>query len=454
MVSEKQGGPRDLTRGNILRNVISLAWPMVLGNMLQNMFNVVDMIFVGRLGPASIAAVSLCGMLMSITWTMLVGVAVGTTALVARFYGSKDYRMAGFTGMQSLSLGVIVALIMVLLGSCLGKQILSLLGAKGQVLLEGDRYLKIVFIGSFCLILFFLCSSIMRGAGDSLTPMIVMVVCTTINIGLDPLLIFGIWIFPPMGVRGAAVATVISQAIGMVSALFILSRGYTRIRLHWGSYRLDMNLIKRILKIAFPATMQGAIRSASGLVLMRIVAAYGVFALAGYGIGLRLDMIIMMPGWALGAATLTLVGQNLGANQPDRAEKSAWIATLLYIAILAVFGTVFFIWAGGVIGIFNRTPQVVTLGSEYIRVRTLSYVFLAMGLVMASALNGAGDAVSPMIILAVTLLGIQITLAFLLSKLMGLQTMGVWIAIAAAYTFQGIAMTIRFHAGRWKRHGV
>ncbi len=434
--------------------MINLAWPMVLGNMLQNMFNVVDMIFVGRLGPASIAAVSLCGMLMSITWTMLVGVAVGTTALVARFYGSKDYRMAGFTGMQSLSLGVIVALIMVLLGSCLGKQILSLLGAKGQVLLEGDRYLKIVFLGSFFLILFFLCSSIMRGVGDSLTPMIVMAVCATINIVLDPLLIFGIWIFPPMGVRGAAVATVTAQAIGMVSALIILSRGYTRIRLPWRSYRVDMNLMRRILRIALPATMQGAVRSGSGLILMRIVAAYGVFALAGYGIGLRLDLIIMMPGWALGAATLTLVGQNLGANQPDRAEKSAWIAMFLYIIVLAVFGTVFFIWAEGVIGIFNRTTQVVTLGSEYVRVRTLSYVFLAMSMVMSSALNGAGDTVSPMIILAVTLLGILTSLAVLLPKLMGLQIMGVWIAITAAYVFQGIAMAVRFRTGRWKRREV
>jgi len=443
-----------LTRGSILRNVISLAWPMVLGNMLQNMFNVVDMIFVGRLGPASIAAVSLCGMLMSITWTMLVGVSIGTTALVARFYGSRDYRMAGFTGMQCLSLGVIVALIMVLLGSFLGKQILFLLGARDTVLLEGDRYLKIVFLGSFCLILFFLCSSIMRGAGDSLTPMIVMAVCTAINIGLDPLLIFGIWIFPPMGVRGAAVATVTAQAIGMITALLILSRGYTRIRLRWGSYRLDMNLIGRILRIAFPATMQGAIRSASGLVLMRIVAAYGVFALAGYGIGLRLDIIIMMPGWALGAATLTLVGQNLGANQPDRAEKSAWIATLIYIVILAVFASVFFIWAEGVIGIFNRTPQVVALGSEYLRVRTLSYVFLAMSMIMASGLNGAGDSVSPMIILAVTFLGIQITLAYLLPTLTGLQTMGIWIAIAIAYAFQGIVMAVRFRTGRWKRRRV
>ena len=437
-----------------MRNVISLAWPMVLGNMLQNMFNVVDMIFVGRLGPASIAAVSLCGMLMSITWTMLVGVSIGTTALVARFYGSRDYRMAGFTGMQSLSLGVIVALIMVLLGSCLGKQILSLLGAKGQVLLEGDRYLKIVFLGSFFLILFFLCSSIMRGVGDSLTPMIVMAVCATINIVLDPLLIFGIWIFPPMGVRGAAVATVTAQAIGMVSALIILSRGATRIRLPWRSYSVDMNLMRRILRIALPATMQGAVRSGSGLILMRIVAAYGVFALAGYGIGLRLDLIIMMPGWALGAATLTLVGQNLGANQPDRAEKSAWIAMFLYIIILAVFGTVFFIWAEGVIGIFNRTTQVVTLGSEYVRVRTLSYVFLAMSMVMSSALNGAGDTVSPMIILAVTLLGILTSLAVLLPRLMGLQIMGVWIAITAAYVFQGIAMAVRFRTGRWKRREV
>jgi putative MATE family efflux protein len=437
-----------------MRSVIRLAWPMVLGNMLQNMFNVVDMIFVGRLGPTSIAAVSLCGMLMSITWTLLVGVSVGTSALVARFYGSKDYGMAGFAGMQSLTLGLIVALIIALLGICLGREILSLLGAQGGVLLEGDQYLKIVFIGSFCLIFFFLCSSIMRGSGDSLTPMIIMSVCTVINIGLDPLLIFGLWIFPPMGVRGAAIATVTAQAIGMIAALFILSRGYTRLRLPWKSYRLDTKLVGRILKIALPATIQGAVRSASGLVTMRIVAAFGVFALAGYGIGLRLDIIIMMPGWALGATTLTLVGQNLGANRPERAQKSAWIATLLYIIILTFFGTAFLLWAEGVIGIFNRTPQVVTLGSAYIRITTLSYAFLAMSIVLANALNGAGDAVSPMIILAVTFLGIRIALAYLLPNLFGLRTTGIWIAVSASYAVQGIAMAVAFRAGNWKRRRV
>ena len=444
----------DLTKGSVFRNVIHLAWPMVVGNVLQNAFNVVDMIFVGRLGPDAIGAVAVCGLLMQITWTLLVGVAIGTTAMVARFYGSGDKTSAGKTAMQSLALGVLVSLALVVLDNTAGEEILKALGATDSVLALGSGYLHIVFNGSFTLILFFLSSSVMRGVGDSLTPMIIMGVATCINIALDPLLIFGIWIFPEMGVRGAALATVIAQGIAMVSGLAVLFTGHTRVRVDLRDFRIDFQIIAKMLRISIPGTLQGAIRSAANLLLMSIVTSYGVYVLAAYGIGLRLDLIAMMPGWALGGAAATLVGQNLGAGEPARAEKSAWVAAGLYASILVLLGAVFLILPRNVIGIFNNQSQIVEHGARYLRLRSATYLFLALGMVLASALNGAGDTIFPMLILGLSLLAVQLPLAYRLPQAMGGDPMGIWLAIAAAFTVQGIAMAAWFAVGRWKRKAI
>ncbi len=443
-----------LTEGPLLRSVVRLAWPMVLGNLLQNAFNVVDMIFVGRLGAAAIAAVALSGILMQITWTLLIGVSVGTTAMVARYFGAGQPERAGMAAMQSLSLGVAASILLVLFVNLSGRQALALLGAEGEVLRLGLGYLRIVFDGSFTLILFFLSSAIMRGIGDALSPMLVMAASSAANITLDPLLIFGIWIFPRMGVRGAAMATVVAQGIGMCAGLAILSRGGTRIRLRFRSYRPDLGLIRRMLSLSIPGTIQGAVRSVGSLMLMRVVAGFGVAVVAAYGIGLRLDLIVMMPGWALGAAAATLVGQNLGAGKPERAARGAWIAAGLYAAILAVAGALFLSFSRGAIGLFNHSPAIVEHGAAYLRVRVATYLFLAVALVMASALNGAGDTVFPAIVLAATLVAVQIPLAVLLPRLLGGDPLGVWLAVSTAFLLQGLAMAGWFLRGRWKQKVV
>jgi putative MATE family efflux protein len=267
-------------------------------------------------------------------------------------------------------------------------------------------------------------------------------------------LIFGLGPFPEMGVRGAALATVVAQGLGMAAGLFVLSTGRTRLHLSWRRYRLDFGIIRRMLRLSGPGTVQGAVRSVGNLLLMRIVASFGVLVVAAYGIGLRLDLIVMMPGWAIGAAAAALVGQNLGARRPDRAVRSAWVAAALYVALLAVVGTLFFVFSGPVIRAFNDGPEIVAVGSSYLRVRVMGYLFLGLGLVMASALNGAGDTVAPMVILAVTLVGVQVPLALVLPPLLGGRPLGVWIAITAAFVLQGSAMGIWFLRGRWKQQRV
>jgi putative MATE family efflux protein len=427
---------------------------MVLGNVLQNAFNVVDMIFVGRLGAQAIAAVALCGILMQITWTLLVGLAIGAIAMVSRFFGAGDTERAADTAAQSLALGVCVAMFLAALALAAGGPILGLMGAEGAVLDLALGYLRIVFVGSFGLILFFLCSSIMRGLGDAVTPMFIMTGATALNIALDPLLIFGIWIFPEMGVRGAAIATVIAQVSGMTAAMFVLSTGRTRIRLGLRRFRPDGALMGRVLRLAGPGTLQGVSQSAASFVLMRIVSAYGVAVVAGYGIGLRLDLIAMMPGWALGAAASALVGQNLGANQPRRAEIGGWIACGMYATILLVVGSAFYLFAPTLIEVFNPDPAIVGSGSAYLRVRVLSYLLLAPGIVIAGALNGAGDPVTPMVMRAVSLLGIQLALAWWLPRLLGGDPLGVWIAVTVAFAAQGMGVSIWFLLGRWKHKQV
>ncbi|MFN2168942.1 MAG: MATE family efflux transporter, partial [Anaerolineae bacterium] len=290
----------------------------------------------------------------------------------------------------------------------------------------------------------------MRGIGDALSPMLVMTAATALNISLDPLLIFGYGPFPELGVRGAALATVIAQGLGMGAGLVILSSGRTRLRLDWRRYRLDFGLIRRMLRLSGPGTVQGAVRSVGNLLLMRIVTGYGVLVVAAYGIGLRLDLIVMMPGWALGAAAATLVGQNLGAGKPGRAERSAWTAAGLYVGLLLVVGAFFFLFSGPLIRVFNDTPRIVALGSTYLRVRVAGYAFLALGLVLASALNGAGDTVAPMAILAASLVGVQLPLAWFLPRLFAGRPLGIWLAITVAFVLQGSAMTAWFIRGRWK----
>jgi putative MATE family efflux protein len=273
---------------------------------------------------------------------------------------------------------------------------------------------------------------------------------TILNIILDPLLIFGIGPFPKMGVMGAATATVTGQGVGMVVGLWILFTGKSFIRVHLRGFRLHFDFIWRIIRIAIPGSVQGGVRSLAGLILMRIVAVYGTIAVAAYGIGLRVMLIVMMPGWALGSAAATLVGQNLGAHKPQRAEKSAWVAAGYYVLFVAVVGILFVLFPEPVIRLFNADPNVVTTGVRYLRITAVTYPFLALGITMGMSQSGAGDTFSPMVVIALSMLGIQIPLAISLPHIDGLGTDGIWLAVAIALTVQGILMTFFFVRGKWK----
>ena len=441
---------QDLTTGPILKHLWALALPMIIGNVLQNAFSIVDMIFVGRLGPTAVAAVAVSGLVMMVAWTLLIGVSISTVAVVARFFGAKEFDQANAAAVQSLILGLVISIILALFGAFLDEPVLRILGASPEMMEPAVAYFRIVFIGSFTLIFMFLSGAILRGAGDAKTPMVILMVATAFNIALDPLLIFGPWFFPRLEVRGAAYATVIGQGVAMVLGLWVLVRGYSRVHVHLAHFRPKPELMKRMILIAIPATIQGALRSVAHLGLIRIVALHGTVAVAAFGIGLRINLLVMMVGWAIGSAASTLVGQNLGARRSDRAEKSAWLTAGIFCGFMIVAGVGFFLFADPLIRLFNDDPGVIQIGQTYLRIVILSYPFLGLSMICAMSFNGAGDARTPAVIVGLTFIALMIPMALILPRFIVPSTSGIWWAMTVSITVQGIAMALAFRRGRWK----
>ncbi|MBU0687265.1 MAG: MATE family efflux transporter [Candidatus Margulisbacteria bacterium] len=443
---------RDLTVGSISKNIWILALPLVVGNFLQSMFNLVDMFWVGRLGPSALAAVAMSGSIMMILFTMVIGLATGTTAMVSRFIGAKKTVEAAQVAAQSINISVFGSIFIAVLGYVFAGGMLKLLGAPPDVLRLGSAYLQIIFLGSFSVFFFFIFFAVLRGSGDAVTPTLVLMFCTLINIVLDPLLIFGIGPFPRMGVAGAALATILSQLVGVAIGLEILLRGRSHLHLHIKYFKVNWDYLYRIIKIGIPSSLQMSLRGIMGVILMAIVAWFGTFAIAAYGVVFRLIMVLMMPGFALADASAILVGQNLGAQKPDRAERSAWTTAFYYMGFMIMVGCLGFIFAPSIMRVFNPNVEVVKIGTDFMRIAAFSYVFTAFGIVLGRSMSGAGDTISPLILTFIALWVIQIPLAVILSKSMGLR--GIWFSFLIANSVNGIITILWFKVGKWKHKKV
>lgn len=443
---------RDLTQGSIPCNLVALALPLVAANLLQTTFNIVDMLFVGRLGPAAIAAVSLAGVITMFLMTIAIGLATGTQAMISRFIGARDRQQAEVVAIQSLFLGIFSSFFLSIIGLFLSQFLLELVGAKGEVLSLGKGYLQIMFSGIYTVFLLFLVSAIFQGVGNTVTPMKILLFSTVSNIVFDPLLIFGIWFFPHWGVNGAAAATVTARGLGMLTGIYLLFKGKSGIYLHLQKVRIDLGMMWRIIRIGLFASLQAILRNISQIVVARIVASFGTYAIAAYGIGMRVRMVVMMPGFGLAAATAVLVGQNLGAKNPQRAEKSGLISSLLYGLFMVFTGSLFHIFAQPIISAFNPQPDVVRIGVNYLHVLTLSFVFLGIAIVLSRAMNGAGDTISPMVITGFTLLILRIPLCLFLSDRVG--TTGIWVGLAISDLANGLLTLFWFMQGRWKKRKI
>ena len=426
-----------------LRNIWALALPIMLANILQTAFNVVDMVWVGRLGFQAQASVAMAGVVLLVIMALLIGISYGTQSLIARFTGARNRKGAEDVAMQSLIIGAILSVVLAAAGLVLSRPILRMLGAEGQTLQMGVDYLKIILTGGLAMVYLFLCCAIFRATADAFTPMLIMVGATILNIMLDPLMIFGIG-FPRMGVRGAALATVLSRGMASLVALYILFRGSSRLKVHLRRLRVNLGTMLRIIKIGFPNSIQMALRSIVGLILMAIVARYGSYAICAYGIGLRIFSVVLMPGLALAATATTLVGQNLGAQNLTGARNCAWGAAGFNTLLMGLAAVLFFSFSGKLISLFNSDPDIVRLGSEYLKITSLGYVFVAQALVLGHSFIGAGDAVSPLVISSSALLGFQLPLAIILPNHLHIGLAGVWWAILISSIFQGVLTCLWF----------
>jgi len=445
-----------LTEGSLIRGLAGLATPMLVTAVLQNLQSLIDLYWVGRLGAVAVASVAISGTVLMVLMPLLMGISTGTLAHVARAVGGGRSEDASRAAAQSLWVASILGVVTGAVGLCFSDAVLHLLGASQDVTLLGGSYLRISLLTAFTVFVLFVANAALQGAGEAATTMKIMAFSNLVNLVMDPLLIFGPGPFPRLGVRGAAVATAIAQGAAACVAIWVLARGHGHLHVRLAQCRPDFALVWRILRIGIFGSGQMFARSLIGVVMMRLVAtSAGTIAVAGYGIGMRLHMVVLMPAFALGGAAATMVGQNLGAGRPQRARRAAWLATGVDALLMVAAAIVLSFFAPDFIGAFNKDPRhandVIAVGSSYLRIVSPFYVFTALGIVLGRALNGAGDTVAPMVITILALWGIQVPLATVLSRMFVPPTNGIWWAMAATFATQGLMVLGWFELGRWKR---
>ena len=445
---------RDWTKGNVFHNLLRLSWPMVISNILMTIGPTIDMIWVGKLGVDAMAAVGVAGVAVQIVFMMIWSLMVGMRALIARFIGAGDVQGSNHVAQQALVVCAVFAAIMAVVGIFFSEGILGLFGLEAGVIEMGAAYMRIMFVGSVVMCLRMMTDAGMQASGDVVTPMRIAIFYRLLHVAICPFLIFGWWIFPNMGVSGAAMTNVISQSLGTAVGLWFLFTGRTRLKLTMRNFSIDLNTIWRMVRIGLPALVSGVQRSLSYFVLMWIIAPFGTPAIAAHTVGQRIEMFLMMPGMAFGMAAGVLAGQNLGAGQPERAERSAWLAVALVEAVMVTVSVVVLIYAESIVRIFNTDPVMVEIASNFLRIAVAGYVVIGFMTVLMSVLQGAGDTVPGMIINMVIMWAISLPLAYFLPTFTSLGVYGVRGAMVAAMLVGTVAFLLYFRTGRWKRKKV
>jgi len=448
------GTEQNFTSGSIRRAIFLLAVPMVLEMVLESVFAVTDAFFVARLGVDAVATVGFTEAMVTLIFAVAVGMSMATTAMVARRIGEEDEKGATDASVQAVALGIFISLLIAVPGAIFAPQLLGLIGGTPELVAAGSGYTRILIGGSTTIMLLFMINAVFRGAGDAATAMKVLWVANGINIVLDPCLIFGLGPFPEMGVTGAAVATTIGRGIGVLLQIWVLFRGRTRVRFNSRRLVLRPRLMLRLLRVSVGGVMQFLIGTSSWVCLVWIIGRFGSSAVAGYTIAIRVIIFAIMPAWGLANAAATLVGQNLGAGQQQRAETSVWRAALYNMLFLVGVAVIFIVFAGPVIRLFTDDPEVVAFGTSCLRFISYGYGFYAYGMVMVQAFNGAGDTTTPTVINFFCYWLFQIPLAFALASWTTLGATGVLIAITVAESLIAVVGVLVFRRGRWKKQQI
>ena len=445
---------RDLTQGSIVKNLIQLSWPMIVMEATYMVSQLFDMVWVGKAGTSSIAALGIANLIMMMLSTIDMALISGARAMIARFIGARDYENARKVAGQTFIMAVGWGLMITIFGSLFAKDILNLFGMEQQVVDEGVRYLRIFFTGWVSLELLIMSLYVIQSTGDSFNPMLIEICMRAVHLIICPFLVLGLWFFPALGIAGAALSNVISQALGAVAGLWMLFTGYSRMKLSLRDFRFIPNLAWRMLKIGLPSLISMLQSSFSMLIITKIIVPFGTQALAADRLVGNVQGFVITPNLGLGGAVAVLVGQNLGAKQPERAVKSTWLGAAILQGFLITCGVIILLWAENIVTLFNNDPALITIGAAFLRIGVIGYLVMGINSALMSCISGAGDTLPNMIISVAMVWAIQIPLTYFLANNTDLGVYGIRWAMVIS-TFAGaIAFFLYFRMGRWKHKKV
>jgi putative MATE family efflux protein len=449
-----KGKERDYTTGNLHQALVFLAIPMVIEMFMESLFALVDVFFVSRIGVDAVTTVGLTEAVLTLIYSVAIGCSSGATALVARRVGEKDPEAASHTAFQALMVGVTLGAVIGIFGFIFAADILRLMGASASVLQTGTNFVRIMLGGNVVIMLLFLLNGVFRGAGDPTIAMRTLLIANGLNIILDPIFIFGLGPIPAMGVTGAAIATLTGRSIGVLYQLYNLFWGKGAIQIKPKMMFIDWPIIRRLLEVSVSGAIQFIIASASWIFLMRIISRFGSESVAGYTIAIRVIIFALLPSWGLANAAATLVGQNLGAQEPERAEQSAWRAGYFNTLFLLGVSAICIAFAPMIMDFFTDLPQVKKIGVLTLRVLSIGNVMYAYGMVIGQAFNGAGDTRTPMIVNFICFWLIEIPLGYFLAVTLDWQILGICIAVPASESLLALILIVIFRKGKWKEVAV
>ncbi len=445
------GRQSEFTSGSIRRAIFMLSIPMILEMMMESIFAIVDIAYVSQVSVNAVATIGLTESVITLVYAIAIGLSMAATAVVARRIGEKDIKGARQTAVQAILLGIVVSVIIGIIGLLYAKEILALMGGEPDLIEEGYGYTQLLIGGNIVIVLLFLINAIFRGAGDASVAMWALVLSNGLNIILDPIFIFGLGPIPEFGVTGAAIATNIGRGTAVIFQLGILFFGWSKIRLQLQDIVLRLKIMFNLIDVSLGGIAQFLIGTSSWVFLMRIMSEFGSEVLAGYTIAIRVMMFTFMPAWGMSNAAATLVGQNLGAKQPERAERSVWITGKYNAFFMLSVSLVYLALAPQIIGLFNSTSSVVENGALCLQVVAAGYLFYAYGMVISQAFNGAGDTRTPTKINFIAFWIFQLPFAYLAAMTFELGALGVFLAITLAEVMLSIIAILWFRRGHWKR---
>jgi putative MATE family efflux protein len=449
-----RGSQRDYTQGPIGTAIIILAIPMVLEMIMESVFALVDIFFVIKLGADAAATVGLTEAIITLIYAIAMGLSIGAAATVARRIGEQDRDGAAHAAAQSLLVGLAVAFVLGFSGVVFAPKLLALLGGSPGVISGGTNYARIMLGGNLVIVMLYLINAIFRGAGDAAIAMRVLWLANGINILLGPCLIFGVGPFPKLGVTGAAIATTIGRGIGALYAFSRLIGPGSRVAIRLSHFKFDLKVMARLVKLSASGTFQVLVGMASWIGLMVIVSRFGSNAVAGYTVGIRVVIFALLPSFGMSNAAATMVGQALGAGDPERAERSVWLAGRYNVYFLGVVGLLFFAFAPSLIGFFTEDPGIVPYGISCLRIVSCGFVFYAYGMVLTQSFNGAGDTWTPTKINLFVFWLWEIPMAYVLAIHFGMGPSGVFWAITIAFSSLAVISAVLFKRGQWRTRSV